>query len=79
MEDNFFDFAATREALSQLSSDVVEFENALKLKQQKFESEKLGFINDLKDKEAQIGKLNLAVSDAVAKIDDISKYIEGVL
>ena len=79
MEDNFFDFTATREALSQLSLDVVEFENALKLKQQKLENENNKILGELKDRESKIENLNHAINDAVTKIDGISKYIEEVL
>ena len=79
MEGNFFDFTATREALSQLSSDVIELENTLKLNQQKLEAEKDKINAELKDRETKIENLNRTINDTVAKIDGINKYIEEVL
>jgi hypothetical protein len=79
MEYNFFDFTETREALSQLSSDVIELENTLRLKKQKLETENHKILDELKDREAKIKNLNLTINNAITKIDGINKYIEEVL
>ncbi len=79
MEDKNFDFAATKDALGQLSADLIEIESALKIKQTALNKEKLALKNELELKEHKIAELTSAAQNALNKIETIGKYIEEAL
>ncbi len=79
MEDKIFDFIETRDALSQLSADLIEFEAMIKIKQTNTNIEKQKNKDELRLKEEKIVKLSSTVENALKKIENINQYIDGVL
>lgn len=79
MEDKIFDFAKTRDALGQLSADLIDLEATIKIKRTTLEAEKQNFSNQLQDKEQKIAKLGQAAQEALTKIENINHYIAEVL
>ena len=79
MEDKIFDFIETRDALSQLSADLIEFEALIKIKQTNTNIEKQKNKDELRLKEEKIVKLSSTVENALKKIENINQYIDGVL
>ncbi len=79
MEDKIFEFAATKDALGQLSADLIEIESALKVKKTTLSKEKESMRDDLLLKEQKIAELTAAAQGALDKIETIGKYIEEAL
>lgn len=79
MGENFFDFAKTRDALSQMTTDLAVLESVLKEKAKNDESVRKDMENDLAEKEKQIEEMKKSIQKAADKIDNITKYIDGVL
>lgn len=79
MDDKIFDFDKTRNALSQMSTDLLELETTIKIKSSEIESRKMEAIDNIKEKEQKIAELTKATQDALEKIDSINNYISEVL
>lgn len=79
MDDKIFDFDKTRNALSQMSTDLLELETTIKIKSSEIESRKMDAIDNIKEKEQKIAELTKATQDALEKIDSINNYISEVL
>jgi len=79
MEENFFDFAQTKEALSQLSADLVMLGSEIKSKAAAIERERQDYQTSLSDNAAKISALQNTIRDTIAKIDSVNDYIDGVL
>lgn len=79
MEEKFFDFAKTKEALSQMSADLALLNAALAAKQEALTLERKNarelHLSDTK----QITALKENAASAVSLIDSINAYINGVL
>ena len=79
MDDKIFDFDKTRNALSQMSTDLLELETTIKIKSSEIESRKMEAIDNIKEKEQKIAELTKATQDALEKIDSLNNYISEVL
>lgn len=79
MGENFFDFAKTRDALSQMTVDLAVLESALKQKAESDNVAHKGMEKDLAQKEERINEMKKSIQNAADKIDAITKYIDGVL
>ncbi len=79
MDDKIFDFDKTRNALSQMSTDLLELETTIRIKSSEIESRKMEAIDNIKEKEQKIAELTKATQDALEKIDSINNYISEVL
>lgn len=79
MENKIFDFAKTKDALGELSADLIEFESALKIKQNTLLQDKKQNDETLKQKDLKISELTKVAEDILAKIENINKYIEEAL
>jgi len=79
MDDKIFDFDKTRNALSQMSTDLLELETTIRIKSSEVESRKMDAIDNIKEKEQKIAELTKATQDALEKIDSINNYISEVL
>ena len=79
MEDNFFDFSQTKEALSQLSADLTILESEAKAKSSAIIAERQDHDKILAQKDDKIAAMSESIKNATAKIDTITKYIDGVL
>ena len=79
MDDKIFDFDKTRNALSQMSTDLLELETTIRIKSSEVESRKMDAIDNIKEKEQKIAELTKATQDALEKIDAINNYISEVL
>ena len=79
MTDKFFDFNATRDALSQLSTDLLQLESAIKIKRSEIKERDDKASMMLKKHEQVIAELTKASENALAKIDNITDFIDGVL
>lgn len=79
MDDKIFDFAKTKDALSQLSADLIELDTAIKTKQTLLEKQKKDALQQISDKEIKIADLGESLQRALDKIDQINRYIEEAL
>lgn len=79
MGEDFFNFAKTRDALSQMTTDLAVLESALKEQARNNEETCNNMQNDLSAKEEQLKEMKTAIQKAVNKIDTVTKYIDGVL
>ncbi len=79
MEDNFFDFAKTKEALSQLSADLAALNTTVVQMGDKIADERNQTKVQIKDYEDKIASMKDKTLKACDTIDAISKYIDGVL
>ena len=74
-----FDFAQTRDALGELSTDLIALETAVKLKQAALIKDKEALSARLQAKEAALASLSNTVQNALEDIDTINARIEEVL
>lgn len=74
-----FDFAQTKDALGELSADLITLETAVKLKQTILSKEKDSLAENLRAKEAALATLKETVQNALADIDVINTHIEEAL
>ena len=79
MENNFFDFVKTKDALSQLSADIVELENNLVCKKDEFEKNNNANKALIEEKESIIANLRVVTQKALNEVESINKYISEVL
>ena len=79
MTDKNFDFNKTRDALSQLSTDLIELEAIMKVKHSKIEEKNKEISEILTKKEQTIADLTKVSQDALAKIENITNFIDEVL
>ena len=79
MGEDFFNFAKTRDALSQMTTDLAVLESALKEQARNNEETCNNMQNDLSAKEEQLKEMKTAIQKAVSKIDTVTQYIDGVL
>lgn len=79
MEENFFDFVQTKEALSQLSTDLAVLDSEIKSKFAELDSERKKHHKAMSEKDAEMEKMSKTIQDSIAKIDSITGYINGVL
>ena len=74
-----FDFAQTKDALGELSADLIALETAVKLKQATLSKEKESLAEALRSKETALTTLKETVQNALSDIDVINAHIEEVL
>ncbi len=79
MEENFFDFAQTKEALSQLSADLAVLDSELQSRAASIAEEHKTTRQILSEKDTQIETLRSDILKATQSIDSITAYIDGVL
>ena len=79
MNDNFFDFASTNQALGALSETILKLEMSLKSKQNSNNASIKELQNALVEKESQIEALKMASSSVVQNIDNIINSLDNVL
>lgn len=79
MEDKIFDFAKTRDALGELSADLIEMESALKVKQNRLIADKQKKLDEINEKNQKIAELTKACEEALMQIENINNCIEEVL
>lgn len=79
MEENFFDFAQTKEALSQLSADLAVLDSELQSRSASISKERETARRALNEKDTQIEALRSDILKATQNIDSITAYIDGVL
>ncbi len=79
MDNKNFDFNKTRDALSQLSTDLIELESVIKIKSSQIKENNEKNSNLLAEKEQKIVELTKISQDAITKIDNITDFIDGVL
>ena len=79
MNNKNFDFNKTRDALSQLSTDLIELESIIKIKNSQIKENNEKNSNLLAEKEQKIAELAKISQDAITKIDNITNFIDGVL
>ena len=79
MGEDFFNFAKTRDALSQMTTDLAVLESALKEQARNNEETCNNMQNDLSAKEEQLKEMKTAIQKAVNKIDTVTQYIDGVM
>ena len=79
MEDKIFDFDKTRNALSQISTDLLELETIVSMKYAEIESCKAESVEKIKEKDQKIAETTKAIQNALQKIDSINNYIGEVL
>lgn len=79
MDDKNFDFNKTRDALSQLSTDLIELESVIKIKHSQIKERNKENDDILAKKEQIITNLTRVSQDALIKIERISNFIDEVL
>ena len=79
MEEIFFDFSKTKDAVSELSTCLVEIEASIKNKSSAIAKERDDTRVALQEKEEKIALLSKVTQEAMDKIDNINKYIAEVL
>ncbi|MCQ2741444.1 MAG: hypothetical protein MJ210_04955 [Alphaproteobacteria bacterium] len=79
MEDKIFDFVTTKDALSQLSADLIELETSLQTKQSSLAKDKEKSAALLAEKEQKISSLTLTIQNTLTNIEQMNHYIEEVL
>lgn len=79
MENNFFDFAKTKEALSQLSADLSGLTAAIAQKGVEIENNRNAKSTEIEEYKNKLASTQSKVKKACDTIDSINKYIDGVL
>ena len=79
MNNQVFDFNNTREALSQFSMDVLELESCVKTKLKEISQSSKDTSALIIQKDEIINNLAKASQEALAKIDNITNFIDKVL
>lgn len=79
MENHFFDFAKTRDALGQLSADIIELENILVYKKDEIEKNNEANKKNMASQEKIIATLRNTTQKALDEVESINNYISGVL
>ena len=79
MTDKNFDFNKTKDALSQLSTDLIELETIIKVKKSEFEKHNNETLSIIEEKEKAIANLTAASREALTKIENITDFINEVL
>ena len=79
MSNQNFDFNNTREALSQLSRDLIELESNIKIKLGEISNNTKNTSELIKQKDEVIANLTKASENALAKIETITGFIDKVL
>lgn len=79
MTDKNFDFNKTRDALSQLSTDLIELESIIKIKCKQVEEHNKDISGILEKKDQTIADLTKASKNALKKIETITSFIDEVL
>lgn len=79
MSDKIFDFNKTKDALGQLSTDLIELETIIKIKRCEIEQKNKNCSEMLNKKEKIIADLTQASKDALTKIENITDFIDEVL
>ena len=79
MSNENFDFNNTREALSQLSMDVIELESSIKSKINELSGDKKTSSDLIRKKDEVIANLTKVSEDTLAKIENITNFIDKVL
>lgn len=79
MTDKIFDFNNTREALSQLSTDLLQLESAIKIKCSEIAEKDTNNSEVLKKQEQIIANFTKVSEEALTKIDNITDFINEVL
>ena len=79
MSDKNFDFNNTRDALGELSADLVELEASLKIKRNQLSDNKNKYFETIEQKESVIRNLTEISRNTLAKIENITDFIDEVL
>ena len=79
MENHFFEFAKTKDALGQLSADIIELENILVCKKNEIEKNNESTQNTIDDQAKIIASLRNTTQKALDEVENINNYISGVL
>ncbi|MBR2921718.1 MAG: hypothetical protein IKC10_00190 [Alphaproteobacteria bacterium] len=79
MSNEIFDFNNTREALSQLSTDMIELEATIKIKLNEIIDSSKNSNDLIKKKDEIINNFAKTSENALAKIENITNYIDKVL
>ena len=79
MSNEIFDFNNTREALSQLSTDMIELEATIKIKLNEIIDSSKNSNDLIKKKDEIINNFAKTSENALAKIENITNYINKVL
>lgn len=79
MSNEIFDFNDTREALSQLSTNMIELESAIKIKLNEITDNSKNSYDLIKKKDEIIDNLVKTSENALAKIENITNFIDKVL
>ena len=79
MNNKNFDFNKTRDALSQLSTDLIELESIIKIKHSQLDENNKKTSDMLAQKEQTIADLTRVSQDAIVKIENITDFINEVL
>ena len=79
MSNEIFDFNDTREALSQLSTNMIELESAIKIKLNKITDKTKNSYDLIKKKDEIIDNLVKTSENALAKIENSTNFIDKVL
>ena len=79
MEDHFFEFAATKDALGQLSADFIALESCIEIKQKTLQEQQQQMSKAIQEKEQKIESLIDTTKQAIDDIDALNRSIEGVL
>ena len=79
MNNQNFDFNSTREALGELSKNLIELESCVKIKLNEISNNSKNTSDLLKQKDEVIANLAKASENALAKIDNITDFIDKVL
>ena len=79
MSDKNFDFNNTRDALGELSADLVELEASLKIKRNQLSDDKNKYFETIEQKESVIRNLTEISRNTLAKIENITDFIDEVL
>lgn len=79
MENNFFDFTKTKEALSQLSADLSGLNAAIAQKSVEIENDRNAKSVEIEEYKNKLTSMQAKAKKACDTIDSINKYIDGVL
>ena len=79
MNNQNFDFNNTREALSELSKDLIELESCIRIKLNEISNNSKNASDLLKQKDVAINNLTKASENALQKIENITSFIDKVL
>ena len=79
MEDIFFDFSATKDALGQLSTDLIALESSVEIRQKALQERQQQMVVALQEKEQKIESLIKTTKETIDDINALNQSIEGVL